>query len=164
MASCEFFVQLANCFDVYPNQFLLIFDLRTSNFKFFKGKKILLKLETIVCIFWGKLFTLHRKGCDLVKISWTFAENLPEFLHRDSWKPPIRRTPLFTAEYVSAVSGSQMFLTTWSCPHFGHETYFFVPIGFFSILSNLVHVKLSNYLQLANDVQSVHFIGFLLKL
>ena len=100
MASCEFFVQLANCFDVSPNQFLLIFDLRTSNFKFFKGKKILLKLETIVCIFWGKTFTIHRKGCDLVKISWAFAVNLPEFLHRDSWKPPIRWTPLFTAECV----------------------------------------------------------------
>lgn len=94
------FCSTCQLFWCFPQPIFADFRFENSNFKFFKGKKILLKLETIVCIFWGKLFTIHRKGCDLVKISWAFAVNLPEFLHRDSWKPPIRWTPLFTAECV----------------------------------------------------------------
>ena len=89
-----------NCLCCFSNQFLLITYIWEQVISNFLREIDIAETWENSILFWGKLFTIHRKGCDLVKISWAFAVNLPEFLHRDSWKPPIRWTPLFTAECV----------------------------------------------------------------
>ena len=125
----------------FPNQFLLILDWVQAISNFLREKNA----ETWDnSIFWGKLFTIHRKGCDLVKISWAFAVNLPEFLHRDSWKPPIRWTPLFTAEcvWLTDVFDHLILLTFWSWYVLFRSNLFF---SFNRYVTQLVELKIIMY-------------------